>query len=34
MDGKPTAGNIGRGFAESWAKYEDAWKLLEEKSSS
>lgn len=32
--GKPTAGNIGRGFAERWAKYEDAWELLEGKSSS
>jgi len=21
--GKPTAGNIGRGFADRWAKYED-----------
>jgi hypothetical protein len=26
--GKPTVGNIGRGFAEKWAKYEDAWDLL------
>jgi hypothetical protein len=30
--GKPTAGNIGRGFAEKWAKYEDAWQLLEQES--
>jgi hypothetical protein len=32
--GKPTAGNIGRGFAEKWAKYEDAWESLEGESSS
>jgi hypothetical protein len=32
--GKPTAGNIGRGFAEKLAEYEDAWELLEGKSSS
>jgi hypothetical protein len=31
--GKPTATNIGRGFAEKWAKYEDAWDLLERRSS-
>ena len=27
--GKPTEGNIARGFAEKWANYEDAWDLLE-----
>jgi hypothetical protein len=27
--GKPTEGNIARGFVEKWAKYEDAWDLLE-----
>jgi len=28
--GKPTEGNIARGFAERWAKYEDAWALLDD----
>jgi hypothetical protein len=27
--GKDTATNIGNGFAEKWAKYENAWDLLE-----
>jgi hypothetical protein len=27
--GKDTAANIGNGFAEKWAKYENAWGLLE-----
>lgn len=26
--GKPTVGNIARGFAEKWARYEDAWGSL------
>ena len=28
-DGSPTAGNISSGFAVKWAKYEDAWDLLD-----
>jgi hypothetical protein len=27
--GNPTEGNIARGFADRWAKYENAWDLLE-----
>jgi hypothetical protein len=27
--GKATEGNIARGFADNWKKYEDAWNLLE-----
>jgi hypothetical protein len=26
--GSPTEGNIARGFAKKWAKYEEAWDLL------
>jgi hypothetical protein len=32
--GKDTETNIGHGFAEKWAKYEDAWDLLEQRPSS
>jgi hypothetical protein len=27
--GKDTEGNIGRGFAQKWAQYKDAWVLLD-----
>jgi hypothetical protein len=31
--GRNTAANIGNGFAEKWAKYENAWSLLDSQSS-